>query len=624
MESEIKTKYKFKEFENKHTVYITKREWILRYSHPFAALMFMAGPMMLIALVNGLYGVLDKQLTLNFAINQIEKLYNNYLGSGVGPGISYHSTIETASEDVFKQIINVSTQYSNTVVIILESLSMLTAIGTAINFGQYMGQRDQKKMNQVLINGLIQTIILSLISILVMYFLSQFILVWQTGVPWSDRDSTLSYSLSKEYCSVFVFSFPLLSLAMFTTTLLRTEGKIWFVVIINLVSVVINAIFGYIFLDILQLGMAGAVYGSMVAWTFMIVCSVILVYTSKNTFLRPEFKKFRFNNKEGLDIWLNGVGPFFMNGAFGIISGISTRMVGDIHNGEEMYRNGMAIKVIFFPNASDKSYYHEEYITDTVRVLSSAFPWNMIIWAPVVGILQGGVNSIAYSKGAKKDKRLWEIIKWMLIINFVWMTILLLILTLFGSYMMQMFDGPTNGGWKSDDKRWWFLMYLSCILFSTTTYAAMPYFNGIGKSYISIILSLARTFVFQISFLFIGYYVAKAASNDGTKDWLYFLIYSFSEIPAGIIAFILLFFAFKKSKKIGIVDKADDFEKISYFEAKLSQLIIDHNKRITILNNKLKDSDKLLEQLENENKVTEKKFLKVNNKNLNINKEKTA
>ncbi|ASP28770.1 hypothetical protein SCORR_v1c09980 [Spiroplasma corruscae] len=610
-------KYKFKEFENKHTVYITKREWILRYSHPFVALMFMAGPMMMISLVNGLYGVLDKQLTLNFATSQIEKLYSNFNNSVNGPGIDFGSTMEQSATDVFKQIINVSTQYSNTVVIILESLSMLTAIGTAINFGQYMGQRDKNKMNQVLINGLMQTVILSIISLVVMYFLSQFILVWQTGVSWADRDSTLSYSLSKEYCSAFVFSFPLLSMAMFSTTLLRTEGKIWFVVIVNLVSVGLNAIFGFIFLDILQLGMAGAVYGSMVAWSFMIISSIILVYCSKNTFLRPEFSKFKFNNKEALEIWMNGVGPFFMNGAFGIISGISTRMVGDIHNGEEMYRNGLAVKITFYPDASNKDYYHEEYVTDTVRVLSSAFPWNMIVWAPIVGIIQGGVNTVAYSKGAGKNIRLWQVIKWMLIVNLIWTIAIMFIITILGSYMMQMFDGPTNGSWSSNDKRWWFVMYLSCVIFATSTFAAMPYFNGIGKSWVSILISLSRTFIFQISFLFIGYYVAKAASMDGTKDWLYFLIYSFSEIPGGLLALVLLWLSFSKNKKLGIMDKEDEFEKISYQDARLSQLIIDHNKRVIILNSKKLEINKLTGLLEKEYEITELKFLKVQNKQKN-------
>jgi|GEM_PF-862737 len=49
----------------------------MRYATPFKALMFMAGPMVIIQLVNSLYGIIDKQLALNFAIDSVlTKVYH--------------------------------------------------------------------------------------------------------------------------------------------------------------------------------------------------------------------------------------------------------------------------------------------------------------------------------------------------------------------------------------------------------------------------------------------------------------------------------------------------------------------------------------------------------------------
>jgi len=49
----------------------------MRYATPFKALMFMAGPMVIIQLVNSLYGIIDKQLALNFAIDSVLTMYKH-------------------------------------------------------------------------------------------------------------------------------------------------------------------------------------------------------------------------------------------------------------------------------------------------------------------------------------------------------------------------------------------------------------------------------------------------------------------------------------------------------------------------------------------------------------------
>lgn len=235
---------------DKQSSLFTKREWIMRYATPFKALMFMAGPMVIIQLVNSLYGIVDKQLALNFAVDNVLSmvidgkitgyLHNNL--SGTTPISIDHTSIGSIGNWndngllFAKQLINVSTQYSNTIITLLSALSLLTAVGTSIQWGQAMGARDKQRMDSVLVNGLIQTLIISAAGILVLHFVAPYIITAQTNISYSMHDTSLIFMLSNSYTQMFIWGFPLLALSAFLSTLLRTEGKVWWVIGINLVS----------------------------------------------------------------------------------------------------------------------------------------------------------------------------------------------------------------------------------------------------------------------------------------------------------------------------------------------------------------------------------------------------
>ncbi|KAJ3621786.1 hypothetical protein Zmor_004509 [Zophobas morio] len=78
---------------NAKTRLFTRREWILRYSSPLMTLLFMAGPMFLIVLSNALYGIIDKELTLNFAISQIKDIKGGELISGSGIYMHFYRVV---------------------------------------------------------------------------------------------------------------------------------------------------------------------------------------------------------------------------------------------------------------------------------------------------------------------------------------------------------------------------------------------------------------------------------------------------------------------------------------------------------------------------------------------------
>jgi Na+-driven multidrug efflux pump len=569
---------------NEKTRLFTKREWILRYSSPFFALLFMAGPMILIVLSNALYGIIDKELTLNYAISQISDIKTNGIGMFNGQGVYMHfyqvvngQWTEVAADsdltglsDFAKQLINVSTQFSGTVIALLSALSMLTSVGTSIRFGQLMGARDKEKMDNALVTGFIQTVILSGLTVLIFYFVNPYIITAQAGVSYADRNESLQFMLTHDFTTTYVFGFPLLAISTFLVTMLRSEGKVWWVIGIQLTSVVINVILGIVFMEKLDLGMKGAVYGSMVAWSFSIIASLLIIGLSKNTLLVPNIKKYRMKKTDVATVWMYGISVFLMNFAFAVISFVSTILINNLHTASQYGKidgtlgvmiGGKEMGVINGQLPINSQVPDPEYISVSLRVLSSTQPWLQILYAPVSGIVQGGATIIAYNFGAQKHKRIKKVYQMMVIISVSWAALALAIMCGTREYLMAAFDGPKGKGW-------WFVFNYISFPFIGLGFNTMVLANGTRNNHFAALWSATRSFIFEILTMVVGFFIAKAVSADGSKDWIFFLCYGTTEMFAGIVAGIFLFLMNRKFKKNNMTEDAPDtFTVPSYFDA---------------------------------------------------------
>jgi Na+-driven multidrug efflux pump len=596
----------------KQESYFTRREWILRYSSPFKSLMFMAGPMIIIMIVNSMYGIIDKQLVLNFAVNEVAKALNGEHVNGY-PAIWSPNVLNGVDNALFaKQLINVSTQYSNTVITIIQALSLFTSVGTGIRFGQAMGARDRDRMNNIVISGFIQTSILIVISTVVLSQIYPYILTSQAGIAYADRGTSWQFALSDEYAQMFVFGIPLLGMSNFFITLLRTEGKVWIVIFNNIACVILNVIFGTVFMEIMDLGMKGAVYGSMVSWGISITVSVCVIAFSKDTFLRPNFKRFVFSTHDALRIWVVGLSPLLVNIVFAVVSYISTILITNMHDYNSMYGTAMntwlsgagvdakqivlptdpalhtqvkdALDHYIFVCIQDKNgnWVVTEHISDTLRIMSSANPWMTLIYAPIIGMSQGANVNYAYNIGANKRERIVQIYKIHLLINICWLIFAEILVNSAAEEMMAMFCFV-------GDNYYWFQIYLAPMIFASLTFTTISLFQGLGNPKDALVVSISRAFLIQITFIVIGWWIAKESSTDGSKDWAMFLMNGLQEIPAFALAAFMLLRKFKNWKTTGIlIDAADNFEKPSLGKVVYGEFMVAQDKQINALNEKLK------------------------------------
>ncbi|AHI52937.1 MATE family efflux transporter [Spiroplasma culicicola] len=575
---------------------ITRREWILRYATPFKSLMFMAGPMILIMVVNSLFVMVDKQLTINFAIDEIiAKLEGNiqFYIIGANDGIINQNLDLT---NIAKQLINVSTQYSNTVIMVTTALSLFTSVGTSIKFGQAMGRRNKQEMDNAVVTGFIQTLFLIVIATIALNFLYPLMITTQAGI--SDPAKSLQYQLSSEYVSLFVLTFGLLTLANFLSTLIRTEGKVWFVIWINVIGVVINTVAGIIYMDVFHMGMKGAVMSSITAWIFMIVASVIYIWIQKDSLLRINLKTYKFKWNDAGSIWLNGLSPMLGNLIFAIVSFTSTILISNIRDLPEMVSQAQLEELTkryilifdaesFVPfkeamiNNGSATLNPTEHISLTIIILSSAFPWLNIIYAPLVGCMQGATITYSYNEGAQKRERMIKMFKMQFILSIIWMTFAWIMVLALSKQMIQLFSGPV-------DLHWWLFAYLAFMPLAGFTFTVIGYFQGSGNAKLALITNVSRSLIFEISFIFMGWAVAKGASTDGSRDWLFFLCNSFKEIPAALVAFIAFTVNYKKGKKNNyFIDQPDKFESPTYKQACLNVLQINKDFFINYYDHKI-------------------------------------
>lgn len=562
----------------------TKREWIMRYATPFKALMFMAGPMVIIQLVNSLYGIIDKQLALNFAIDSVLTMVYNQDSSGYITGTLHLNLAGTEPIKIVfdqigipgnwnengilfaKQLINVSTQYSNTIITLLSALALLPAVGTAINWGQAMGRRDKARMDGILINGLLQAFVMGGVGILVLHFVAPYIITSQANMSYGGKDSSLIFLLSNSYTQMFIWGFPMLALSIFLSTLLRTEGKVWWVIGINIVAICLNILFGELFMDIAPASekMQAAVYGSFFAWGFSIVAILIVIAFSKNTLLKIDLKQIKFKWADARLIWINGFSPFLANFIFAASNFVTTLLITVAHPGAQVHD---VIMVDFHAiRGGVDTVIDTTYISPTLRVMSSVFPWLNILYAPIIGMMEGANANYSYCKGAQKRYRMVQIWRLHLLINIAWGVFCLIVIVGAGKPMMEAFDGPK-------ELNWWFLAYISGIVFAAMTYSALSLFQGTGHALNAILIAVFRSLLFGIGFIIIGWVIAKKLSHDGTQDWTIFLFNGLSEIPAVIVTFILLSNLTKKTiKKYEINDVPDNFVSPSLQQAALNEV----------------------------------------------------
>ncbi len=181
----------------------------------------------------------------------------------------------------------------------------MVGIGSSTLVSVKLGQKDFDEAENILGNVVILNVVISLIFMACALLFLDPILIF-----FGASENTLPYA--REYMQVLLWGNVLTHLYLGLNDTMRASGYPQRAMAATLVAVFVNAIFNYIFIFVLKLGIKGAAIGTLCAQgvAFMGIC---YHFTRPESIIKFKKKIFKFRLKVARSIIGIGCAPFFTN-----------------------------------------------------------------------------------------------------------------------------------------------------------------------------------------------------------------------------------------------------------------------------------------------------------------------
>ncbi len=429
-------------------------------------------------------GSLLKQYALPAIIAQTaSSLYNMvdsiFIGQGVGP-------LAISGLAVTFPLMNLSTAFGT-----------LVGAGAATMLSVLLGQKNYKAANKVLGNVVSLNIIIGLL-----FMVAALIFIDPILYFFGASENTLPYA--KEYIRIILFGNIITHLYFGLNAAMRSSGNPKKAMGLTIFTVLFNTILDPIFIFVLDLGIKGAAWATVIAQT-VAMCFVLSHFSNKSRPFHFEKGILNLDMRVAKDSLAIGMGPFLMNAA--------------------------ACLVTLFINQQLRRYSGDLGIGAYGICNRFIFMFIMIC----MGLNQGMQPIAGYNYGARKYSRVKEVF---------WKTAKLAMMMTTICFIFGMFFPKLAAGIFTHDEQ---LVDLSARALRITTLVfpivgfqmiATNFFQSLGMVRKSVILSLSRQILFLLPLLYI---LPRWSGADGV--WASFPI---SDTLSTVLTIFLLGRLFKK------------------------------------------------------------------------------
>ena len=271
------------------------------------------------------------------------------------------------------------------------------------------------------------------------------------------------------YYTIVLYGVPFLALSMMGNTVIRAEGKPKFAMYAMMIPSVGNLVLDYIFINLLDFGMAGAAWATTLAYVFCFTF-IFWFFLSKNSELKLKKSHFGLDKSIVLEI-----------GSLGFVTLARQAVVSMTY----LFMNN-----ILFNLGGETS------------VTAYAIVGRMLMFAlfPVYGITQGFLPIAGFNYGANKYQRVKESIYTAIKYAAGLATIVFLLLMVFPEAITRLFTDNEAVVLQTPPAMRW--------VFAATPIIALQligaaYFQAIGKAKQALLLTLTRQGFFFIPLIFI-------------------------------------------------------------------------------------------------------------------------
>lgn len=344
----------------------------------------------------------------------------------------------------------------------IAALGMAIGVGGSSIISRALGANNQTKALKTFGNQITLTLVLTITMVILgLWFVDSIV------PAFGGKGSILEPA--RIYYIIVLYGVPFLALSMMGNTVIRAEGKPKFAMYAMMIPSVGNLALDYLFINILDLGMAGAAWATTIAYV-LCFAFIFWFFLSKNSELKLTKCHFGLNKPIVLEI-----------GSLGFVT---------------LARQAIVSVTYLFMNNILYDLGGESSVT------AYAIVGRMLMFAlfPVYGITQGFLPIAGFNYGAIKFKRVKETIYTAIKYASLLATVVFILLMVFPEAITRLFTNDSQVLLETPPAMRW--------VFAVTPIVAVQligaaYFQAIGKAKQALLLTLTRQGFFFIPLIFI-------------------------------------------------------------------------------------------------------------------------
>jgi len=388
---------------------------------------------------------------------------------------------------------------------LFSSIGMSIGIGGGSIVSRALGSNNNNKAQLAFNNQISLTIFLAILAIIIGVFFK---------IPILDVFGAKGdiMPLADTYFSIVLIGIPFLALSMMANNNLRAEGKAKVAMVVLLIPSIVNVFLDYIFIDVMNWGMAGAGWATTISY-FGGAFYIIYFYVIGKGELKVRIKLL-------LKLDYKIVSETFKIGSVNLVRQGNTSLL------------AIVLKDTLYQYGELKGGIGGEI---AISVYGLAERMTMFAIFPLIGIAQGFMPIAGYNYGAKMYDRVKSVINYALISGFIIAALIGGVLMLSADYIPHLFTKDLKLIQHSPNAIFWIFSATPIIVFSLI---APSYYQAIGKAKPALFLTLTRQGIFLIPLVLVlpMYYGINGV-------WYSFPI---SDIISAIICFYFLRVSIKK------------------------------------------------------------------------------
>ena len=381
---------------------------------------------------------------------------------------------------------------------LFSSIGMSIGIGGGSIVSRALGSNNNNKAQLAFNNQISLTIFLAILAIIVGVFFKLPILD-----VFGAKGNIMP--LADTYFSIVLIGIPFLALSMMANNNLRAEGKAKIAMIVLLIPSIMNIFLDYIFIDIMDLGMAGAGWATTISYIGSALY-IIYFYVLGKGELKVRTKLLKLDYKIVSETFTIGSVNLVRQGTISLLAIVLNNTL--YYYGE--LKGGMGGEI-------------------AISVYGLATRMTMFALFPLIGIAQGFMPIAGYNYGAKMYDRVKSVINYALVSGFIIAAIIGGVLMLSAEYIPYLFTKDLKLIQHAPNAIFWIFSATPIIVFLLI---APSYYQAIGKAKPALLLTLTKQGIFLIPLVLI---LPMYYGIDGV--WYSFPI---SDLISAIICFYFL------------------------------------------------------------------------------------